>query len=64
MIRELQWGALQGNGLLSKFESLRITPLLPGCCQSLPARISHGPSAILRAFDARSAACSHRQGDS
>jgi myosin-5 len=42
----------------------RITPLLPGCCQSLPARISHGPLSNPRAFDAMSAACCHRQGGS
>lgn len=60
-IRELQWVRCRKTGFRP---SLRITPLLPGCCQSLPARISHGPLSNPRAFDAMSAACCHRQGGS
>ena len=45
------------------FVRIWITPLPPGCCQSLPARISHGPLSNPRAFDAMSAACGHPQGD-
>jgi hypothetical protein len=62
MIHELQWVRCRAGK--RTFVRIWITPLLPGCCQSLPARISHGPLSNPRAFDAMSAACCHRQGDS